>query len=184
MGESVLTAPAAARGLLKRIVPLARLRALSLEFRGRHLHGLLVLGMREDHLGHRALGGRDGPSAGRFCVPPLLFSPKLCTINSIIAQGNGTLYGTTAAGGASGGGTVFTVSTSGAESVLHSFGSATDGSYPEAGLIYVNGALYGTTYYGGASGGGTVFAERTRPARKVCSIASEVERTAQILKRA
>jgi uncharacterized repeat protein (TIGR03803 family) len=76
---------------------------------------------------------------------------------------NGTLYGTTAAGGASGGGTVFTVSrsTSGAESVLHSFGSATDGSYPEAGLIYVNGALYGTTYYGGASGGGTVFAVNT-----------------------
>jgi uncharacterized repeat protein (TIGR03803 family) len=42
--------------------------------------------------------------------------------------------------------------------VLHSFGSGTDGSEPEAGLIDVNGTLYGTTHTGGSYGGGTVFA--------------------------
>jgi uncharacterized repeat protein (TIGR03803 family) len=71
---------------------------------------------------------------------------------------NGTLYGTTISGGASNGGTVFAVSTSGTESVIYSFKGGTDGSIPEAGLIDVHGALYGTTSLGGASNGGTVFA--------------------------
>jgi uncharacterized repeat protein (TIGR03803 family) len=79
----------------------------------------------------------------------------------------GTLYGTTAAGGAncssSGGcGTVFKISTSGTEKVLHSFGGS-DGNEPIAGLINVKGTLYGTTAYGGrgtacgSSACGTVF---------------------------
>ena len=73
----------------------------------------------------------------------------------------GTLYGTTLAGGsgcyASGGcGTVFSISTTGNESVLHSFGGASDGAFPFAGLIAVKNTFYGTTD-GGASTGGTVF---------------------------
>ncbi|HEV3092600.1 MAG TPA: choice-of-anchor tandem repeat GloVer-containing protein [Candidatus Cybelea sp.] len=36
------------------------------------------------------------------------------------------------------------------ETVLHSFGSGSDGTYPQAGLINVNGTLYGTTAGGGA----------------------------------
>jgi uncharacterized repeat protein (TIGR03803 family) len=68
----------------------------------------------------------------------------------------GTLYGTTFNGGVHGFGTVFSVSTTGAEHVLHAFDS-TDGSYPYASLIYVKGTLYGTTFYGGAYGFGTVF---------------------------
>src|SRR5579863_3616730 len=51
---------------------------------------------------------------------------------------NGTLYGTTSGGGAYGYGTVFSVSTSGAETVVHSFGNGTDGQQPLAGLIDVN----------------------------------------------
>jgi uncharacterized repeat protein (TIGR03803 family) len=78
---------------------------------------------------------------------------------------NGALYGTTIAGGASDDGTVFEVSRSGTESVLHSFKGGTDGSYPQAGLTDVKGTLYGTTVYGGAnsssSTGGTVFAVST-----------------------
>ena len=72
---------------------------------------------------------------------------------------SGTLYGTTQFGGASDNyGTVFSITPSGKEKVLHSFGNAGDGSYPEAGLIAVNGVLYGTTATGGATGGvGTVF---------------------------
>lgn len=77
---------------------------------------------------------------------------------------NGTLYGTTIDGGAGGSGcayagcgTIFSITTSGKESVLHSFGDYGDGSYPFADLSNVNGTLYGTTPYAGVRGYGTVF---------------------------
>ena len=60
---------------------------------------------------------------------------------------NGTLYGTTSAGG--NGGTVFSFYPStGTETVLYSFCSqtnCTDGQNPEANLIDVKGTLYGAT---------------------------------------
>lgn len=69
------------------------------------------------------------------------------------------LYGTSSQGGAYGGGTVFSISTSGKERVLYSFGGSTgDGAFPEAEMINVEGTLYGTTLKGGAVGQGTVFA--------------------------
>ena len=71
---------------------------------------------------------------------------------------NGTLYGTTEEGGINGWGTVFSISISGAEKILHNFGSGSDGAYPLAALIDVNGTLYGTTAGGGAYEAGTVFA--------------------------
>jgi uncharacterized repeat protein (TIGR03803 family) len=74
---------------------------------------------------------------------------------------NGVLYGTTFYGGRYAtsfwGGTVFSITTSGAEHVLHSFATPYDGSNPAASLIDVKGTLYGTTSKGGAYGGGTVF---------------------------
>jgi uncharacterized repeat protein (TIGR03803 family) len=74
---------------------------------------------------------------------------------------NGTLYGTTQAGGALNGGTVFALDPdTGTETVLHSFcrRHCADGKYPLAGLIDVNGTLYGTTGGGGAIRyGGTLF---------------------------
>jgi uncharacterized repeat protein (TIGR03803 family) len=105
---------------------------------------------------YRFKGGTDGedPEAGLLDV-------------------NGTLYGTTYAGGSNcydsslgGCGTVFKVTTSGKENVLHTFGASGDGDYPDAGLINVNGTLYGTTAVEGAncsaSGGcGTVFSITT-----------------------
>jgi uncharacterized repeat protein (TIGR03803 family) len=70
----------------------------------------------------------------------------------------GTLYGTTAKGGSNGYGTVFSLTTSGEETVLHSFGGSGDGAQPAAGLLDVNGTLYGTTSAGGATtNAGTVF---------------------------
>ena len=69
----------------------------------------------------------------------------------------GTLYGTTSRGGIHGAGTVFSITTSGKETVLHTFGTAKDGAVPLAGLLNVKGTLYGTTAYGGTRGGGTVF---------------------------
>ena len=73
---------------------------------------------------------------------------------------NGKLYGTTSSGGGLRGyGTVFEMSTSGTEKVIHRF-DGTGGSHPAAGLIYVNGTLYGTTVEGGDANNccGTVFA--------------------------
>jgi uncharacterized repeat protein (TIGR03803 family) len=65
---------------------------------------------------------------------------------------NGNLYGTTTLGGAfDGSGTIFELSSSGSERVLHSFKGAPDGSLPYGGLIDVSGSLYGTTERGGSS---------------------------------
>ncbi len=80
---------------------------------------------------------------------------------------NGTFYGTTLNGGSSNHGTVFKVSPSGTEHVLHSFKGKPDGSTPYAGLIDVNGTLYGTTQYGGSSDKGTVFKVSTSGAEHV-----------------
>jgi uncharacterized repeat protein (TIGR03803 family) len=80
---------------------------------------------------------------------------------------NGALYGTTSQGGLTSGcndsgcGTVFAVSASGKERVLHRFGVGSDGVSPIAGLTDVNGTLYGTTVGGGAYDKGTVFAITT-----------------------
>ncbi len=73
---------------------------------------------------------------------------------------NGTLYGTTSAGGAYKVGTVFSLTRGGVEKVLHTFGAGYDGVAPFAGLLNVSGTLYGTTTYGGSGPGGrgTVFA--------------------------
>jgi uncharacterized repeat protein (TIGR03803 family) len=71
----------------------------------------------------------------------------------------GTLYGTTYQGGSYGCncGTVYSISTTGTEKVLHSFQGSYDGSGPVAGLTDVNGRLYGTASGGGSSGGGTFY---------------------------
>jgi uncharacterized repeat protein (TIGR03803 family) len=76
----------------------------------------------------------------------------------------GTLYGTTEFGGANcsrfGCGTVFSITPSGNENLLLSFGGPEEGGYPEAGLLNVKGTLYGTTSGGGANSDGTVFSLR------------------------
>ncbi len=80
----------------------------------------------------------------------------------LISDAAGNLYGTTAAGGTYGGGTVFELTLQAGvgwtEQVLHNFGNGTDGSGPFAGLIFdAVGNLYGTTEEGGSSGWGIVF---------------------------
>jgi uncharacterized repeat protein (TIGR03803 family) len=67
---------------------------------------------------------------------------------------DGKLYGTTYFGGdyyncvgipPIGCGTVFSITTSGRERILHSFGGGSDGANPMTGLTALNGKLYGTT---------------------------------------
>ena len=70
-----------------------------------------------------------------------------------VVEYDGTIYGTTAVGGAyDDSGTVFSLSSSGAERVLHSFKGYPDGAVPYDRLTYAGGVLYGTTQYGGDSG--------------------------------
>ncbi len=92
---------------------------------------------------HSFTGGEDGatPFAG------------------LIHDASGNLYGTTANGGAFGGGTVFKMDTAGNETVLHSFTYfGADGGVPVASVILdAAGNIYGTTENGGAFGFGTVF---------------------------
>jgi uncharacterized repeat protein (TIGR03803 family) len=77
---------------------------------------------------------------------------------AVIRDGSGNLYGTTEMGGASNAGTVFKLSKTGKETVLHSFTGGADGAYPVGGVIRdSSGNIYGTAFLGGPSGNGTVF---------------------------
>ena len=82
-------------------------------------------------------------------------------VAGLILSGN-TLYGTAQAGGSSGNGTVFAVSTDGTDfTTLYSFTGSSDGANPQAGLILSGNTLYGTTANGGSFGNGTVFQVNT-----------------------
>ena len=82
--------------------------------------------------------------------------------NAGLILSNNTLYGTAAAGGGYGAGTVFAVHTDGTGfRILHSFTGGSDGANPWAGLILSSNTLYSTAYSGGNSGEGTVFAVHT-----------------------
>jgi uncharacterized repeat protein (TIGR03803 family) len=75
-------------------------------------------------------------------------------IGGVVLDTSGNLYGTTANGGAYGDGTVFKLTLSGTETILHSFdNNDIDGIHPYAGLVLdKTGNLYGTTVSGGGTG--------------------------------
>ena len=83
----------------------------------------------------------------------------------LVRLADGFLYGVTEAGGASGLGTVFKMSESGAVTTLVEFtgtGGVARGEAPVGPLVAVGGALFGVTRAGGAQDMGTVF--RVTPA--------------------
>jgi uncharacterized repeat protein (TIGR03803 family) len=77
----------------------------------------------------------------------------------LIQGSDGNFYGNTLQGGASGLGTVFKLTPSGTETILHSFaGGSSDGANPTANLVQgSDGNLYGSTSAGGTHGNGTFF---------------------------
>ena len=86
-------------------------------------------------------GGNDGSDP----VAPLL------------QAADGNFYGTTNSGGAHGDGTVFEVTPTGVESVLHTFAGG-DGSNPQGALVEdASGNFFGATTNGGSSTYGTAF---------------------------
>jgi uncharacterized repeat protein (TIGR03803 family) len=115
-----------------------------------NLGALFVIRKDEEHVLHSFGSGNDGakPLAGLIAIH-----------NGVHVE----LYGTTSAGGEYAQGTVFRIATSGGpDAVIHSFGSGSDGSAPDAGLVGVRDVLYGTTSAGGGpSNDGTVFSITT-----------------------
>jgi uncharacterized repeat protein (TIGR03803 family) len=102
---------------------------------------------------------------------------------SLIQGTDSNLYGTTFEGGAHGDGTVFSITTSGTLTTLHSF-DGTDGNQPFGALIQeTNGKFYGTTYSGGTSNDGTVFSLSVglKAFVKTMPAAGKVGTTVQIL---
>jgi uncharacterized repeat protein (TIGR03803 family) len=77
--------------------------------------------------------------------------------NAGLVAGPGNIfYGTTAAGGPNGAGTVFSITPAGVFTVLHNF-TGTDGSFANSTLVSGSGGYYGTTGGGGLYENGTVF---------------------------
>jgi uncharacterized repeat protein (TIGR03803 family) len=77
----------------------------------------------------------------------------------VIQGGDGNFYGSTYLGGPNAVGTIFELTPSGTETILHGFaGGTTDGANPSPNLVQASdGTLYGSTFAGGASGHGTFF---------------------------
>ena len=113
-------------------------------------------------------------ASGYASVPTILYSFCSVTMNGVCTDGSGpvagliidasgNLLGTTQAGGANDGGTVFEIAKTASgyastPTILYSFctqANCADGSMPLAGLIAdANGNLFGTTLLGGANGAG------------------------------
>jgi uncharacterized repeat protein (TIGR03803 family) len=77
---------------------------------------------------------------------------------ALVQDKRGVLWGTTQNGGDSGYGTVFSISTAGNYTNVHSFTGGDDGANPAATLLLASdGNLYGTTASGGTNSFGTIF---------------------------
>jgi uncharacterized repeat protein (TIGR03803 family) len=128
----------------------------------------------EGAYGHGTVFEIPKTATGFAGTPTVLYSfcaQANCTdgehpFNSLIADVNGNLFGTTVFGGAYGNGTVFEIPKTatgfaGTPTTLVSFcaqANCTDGGGPGGGLIAdAIGNLFGTTEGGGAYGAGTVF---------------------------
>jgi phospholipase C len=88
---------------------------------------------------------------------------------ALVALG-GALYGTTLGGGAASQGTIFEITPSSTEEVLHSFDcckSGDDGMEPAGALILSGSTLYGTTRHGGLQRKGTIYSVTASGAERV-----------------
>ena len=105
------------------------------------------------------------PKTGGTWTETLLYSFGNGTDGAVPVAGvtllEGSIYGTTSAGGVYGYGTIFQLTPSGSawtEKILQNFQDGDDGAIPYAGLIPdKSGNLYGAATEGGAGGGGTIF---------------------------
>jgi len=141
---------------------------------GGYPYGPVVLDKKGSLWGTTTKGGADGFGTvfeiSKKGVETVIYSFSGGTdgatpYGGLAPDGQGNFFGTTLAGGANGDGTVFEISSTGTETVIHSFDCATDGCNPSASLVRtrpepsfgVPAVLYGTTVQGGTGGYGTVF---------------------------
>jgi uncharacterized repeat protein (TIGR03803 family) len=90
---------------------------------------------------HSFAGGSDGASP----------------VAGVIMDKAQNLYGTTRDGGSGNAGTVFRLTRTNKETILHAFAGGSDGAYPLSAVTEASGTLYGTTSMGGGSDAGVVF---------------------------
>jgi len=142
---------------------------------GGYPEGTLIFDSAGNLYGTTDSGGTDSegtafelsPAAGGKWTEKILWNFGLSggfPAAGMIFDAAGNLYGTTAAGGTYGGGTVFELSpgTGGTwtATTLHSFtfNTTTDGYFPLSSVLLDSaGNLFGTTYVGGTYGTGTAF---------------------------
>ena len=140
---------------------------------GSHPYTGLILGTNGDFYGTTELGGANNAGTvfkmtiGGKLTTLYSFCPKTgCTdgqtpTGTLVQASNGNFYGTTYAGGAYGGGTIFEITQSGTFKTLYNFCTKTncnDGENPYSGLVQgTDGNLYGTTYGSGSHGSGTAY---------------------------
>jgi uncharacterized repeat protein (TIGR03803 family) len=80
------------------------------------------------------------------------------TRSTLVLGDDGTLYGTTSAGGGLVRGAVFKMGTNGSNFVLlKQFTNVLEGAFPKSSLLLAGTTLYGTTSAGGSEDGGTLF---------------------------
>src|SRR5664279_2540547 len=148
--------------------------------------GGVVFGRNGALYGTTQLGGADGDGIVFAMRPPSTFCRSTSCLwhetilhtftgapdgfnpwtENLVFDAAGNIYGTTGNGGVYGGGTAFELTPTGGgytETILHSFGSGTDGWAPFGGVVLdAAGNVYGTTIGGGlgrmcSTGCGTVF---------------------------
>jgi uncharacterized repeat protein (TIGR03803 family) len=120
--------------------------------------------------GTTSAGGSNGSGGTVFKITTagvltVLHSFKNDSVNDgsvpsgVIQGSDGNFYGVTTYGGATGNGTVFKVTPTGTETVVHSFVNGLgDGFNPSGNLIQAtNGSFYGTAPSGGANSDGAIF---------------------------
>jgi uncharacterized repeat protein (TIGR03803 family) len=129
--------------------------------------GGLTLGIDGNYYGTTDIGGVQEFGVVFKVTPGGVITPLLdfngfdgqYPYGQLVQYTNGNFYGTTSQGGTAGGqGTIFEISPTGVESVLHSFDGA-DGYFLVAGLVLAtDGNFYGTTQQGGTTDNlGTIF---------------------------
>ncbi len=127
--------------------------SLSLDAAG-NLYGTTAEGGVAYGLVYQLSAAGDETALLSFPGAPDGYSPE----SGVILDSHGNLFGTTVTGGTTAEGTVYAVSASGGDKVLHTFQGGSDGIYPYGGVVRdAAGNLYGTTYAGGTGNQGVVF---------------------------